>query len=124
MPCLFELKWNFHFFPLLLYCHTGNYVHLNAGQMVLNLSVAQICNHTAFNLVHLKSYAKLPLCFVTRMLTDYFILVYEFLIAAEAVNMFVIVVLVFRKIDRVSLKATLIAWSELTCGRILMIICL
>ena len=63
--------------------------------------------------MHLKSHIKLPLCFVTRMLTDYFILVYEFLTAAEAINMFVNVVLVFRKIDHFSLKATLIAWSEL-----------
>ena len=81
--------------------------------MVLNMSVAMICYHTTLSLVYLKSYVKLPLCFVTRMLTDYFILVYEFLIAAEAVNMFVNVVLVFRKIDHFPLKASLVAWSEL-----------
>ena len=39
--------------------------------------------------------------------------VYTFLNAAEAVNMFVIVVLVFKKIEFFPLKASLVSWSEL-----------
>ena len=80
--------------------------------MVLNMSVALICHYTTLNLVYVETNIKVPLCFVIRMLSDYFVLVYGFLIAAEAVNMFVKVVLVFRNIDHFPLKASLIAWSK------------
>ena len=115
------------FLPLYWYCHSCqchcaliNFYYYyrklrtsDAGQMVLNMSVALICHYTTLSLVYLDSYLKHPLCFVIRMLTDYFVLVYGFLIAAEAVNVFVKVVLVFEKINHFPLKASLVAWSML-----------
>ena len=83
------------------------------------MSVALICHYTAFSFVLWESRIKLLLCFVTRMLSNYFYLVYGFLIAAEAVNMFVKVVLVFKKIDHFPLKASLVAWSKSSCSGIL-----
>ena len=88
----------------------------DAGQMVLNMSVALICHHTTLNLVFFERHANnIPMCFVSRMFADYFSLVYGFLISAEAVNMFVKVVLVFPKIDHFPLKASLATWSKLSC---------
>ena len=106
-------------------CIVGNHCNIplsrklrtsDAGQMVLNMSVALICHHTTLNLVFFERHANnIPMCFVSRMFADYFSLVYGFLISAEAVNMFVKVVLVFPKIDHFPQKASLVAWSKFLC---------
>ena len=63
--------------------------------MVLNMSVALICQYTALSLLILQSiHYNFLACFAARLSVDYFGIVYAFLITAEAVNMFVKVVLV------------------------------
>ena len=95
----------------------------DAGQMVLNMSVAQLCSHTALTVVMFQSiHHNHLMCFMARMFWDYLGFVYMFLITAEAVNMFVKLVLVFRKIDHFPLKASLVSWSKLSCCRILLLI--
>ena len=102
------------------YCYAYRKLRTSdAGQMVLNISVALVCHHTALSLqIFESSHRIVPLCFVARLFQDYFALVYMFLITAEAVNMFLKVVLVFKKIDHFPLKASLVAWSKLSCCRL------
>lgn len=80
--------------------------------MVVSMSVALIFHHTMLNLVFFETHNVVGVCFVTRMLVDYFGLVYGFLITGQAVNLFTKVVLIFKKIDHFPLKATLIAWGN------------
>ena len=84
--------------------------------MVLNMSVALICHYTAFTIRVLLFEGNhiAVVCFVILMLVDYFGYAYGLLVAAEAVNMFVRVVLVFKKIDHFALKASLVTWSKLS----------
>ena len=104
------LLWNAFFF-LLLVCRKLR--TSDAGQMVLNMSVALICHYTAFTIRFFENRQYIAMCFLLRMLADYFGFVYQFLNAAEAMNMFVQMVLVFKKIDHFPLKASLVAWSKL-----------
>ena len=67
----------------------------------------------------------IPTMLLTVLLVSfgYFATVLMLLFAAEAVNLFVRIVLVFSEIDHYVTKATIIAWSkELSCALLLLII--
>lgn len=80
--------------------------------MVLNMSVCLILHHTVLNMIFFENHHIIIVCFLTRLLVDYFGLVYSVLISAMAVDMFVKVVLVFDKINHFPLKAAIVAWSK------------
>ena len=53
------------------------------------------------------------LCLLTETAIAYTVLVLMFLMAAEAVNAFVRIVLVFKTIDNYIVKASIVSWSRL-----------
>lgn len=80
--------------------------------MVLNICAA-LCGHYITVLVNIKIIESIPImCFIIDILQKYFVIVLVFLVAAEAVNMFLKVVLVFKTIEKFALKASLVAWSK------------
>ena len=91
-----------------------------AGKMVINIAVALLIHHVTlapYSVASLNSALSQTLytaniCSVYTGLYAYFATVLMFLFAAEAVNMFVIIVLIFSEIDHYVTKATAIAWSK------------
>ena len=83
---------------------------------MLNITVALLGHH--LTLLPQKIYGlaveAIPpaVCTLDAILIIYFGTVLMFLFAAEAVNLFVGIVLVFTKINYYVIKATLIAWSK------------
>ena len=71
---------------------------------------------TIGNIMFFEAYFSAPLCFLTRFLLTYSTFVYFLLLAAESVNLFVKVGLVFATIDHFPLKASLVALSKLVCS--------
>ena len=84
----------------------------DAGQMIIIISIALLLQQTFNNNIFFEPIYPGPLCFVTRLFTFYFAIVYLLLLAAESVNLFVKVGLVFASIDHFPLKASLIAFSK------------
>ena len=88
--------------------------------MVVNIAVALLSHHMTLVINGIFSYDEvdlfnqLPVVLVALYFTlfGYFGTVLMFLFAAEAVNLFVRIVLVFSEIDRYVTKATVIAWSK------------
>ena len=85
--------------------------------MVINIAVALMLHQlslTPANILNTASTEDEPvaLCFWNAVLSSYFGSVLVFLFAAEAVNMFFKIVLVFKKIHYYVLKASLVAWSK------------
>ena len=87
-----------------------------AGQMVLNITIALMGHHATLlpQKIILVSTSQLPaeICSLYTTLIVYFGTVLMFLFAAEAVNMFLSIVIVFTKINQYVIKATVIAWSK------------
>ena len=81
--------------------------------MIIIISIALLLQQTFSNTILFEAIYPGPLCFVTRFFTFYFAVVYLLLLAAESVNLFVKVGLVFASIDHFPLKASLIAFGEL-----------
>ena len=75
-----------------------------------------LLQQTIGSIMFFETHFSAPLCFVIRFLQTYSIFVYLLLFAAESVNMFVKVGLVFGTIDHFPLKASLVALSELVCS--------
>ena len=85
--------------------------------MVLNLSFALLIHHTALFMfvTYLFMVPELQtpvVCLLTETIITYSVLVVVFLMAAEAVNAFLKIVLVFKTIDNYVLKAAIVAWSK------------
>ena len=89
-----------------------------AGQMVLNMSFSLMLHYITLFIFGLYTFV-IPeiqspaLCVTVQTFIVYTGLVLVFLMAAEAVNMFFKIVLVFKTITSYVVKATLVAWSEL-----------
>ena len=87
--------------------------------MVLNMSASLILHHLAllmFSIAYFVNSAddEIPeMCVVTETLVLYSGLVLVLLMCAEAVNMFVKIVIVFTTINNYVLKASIVAWSKL-----------
>ena len=86
--------------------------------MVLNLSIALLLHHVSLSLFSTFRYLipeiEVPvLCLMIVATELYTTLVILFLMAAEALNVFFKVVLVFRTIDHYALKASVVSWSKL-----------
>ena len=75
-----------------------------------------LLQQTIGSIMLFEAYFSVPLCFVTRFLQVYSTFVYFLLLAAESVNLFVKVGLVFANIDHFPLKASLVALSKLVCS--------
>lgn len=90
-----------------------------AGQIVLNLSIALLLHHVSLfvqgvNLFTATQEDKIPiLCLLAHSSIIYTGLVIAFLMASEALNAFVKIVLVFQTIDKYVLKAAIVSWSKL-----------
>ena len=90
----------------------------DAGKMVISIAVALMCHQLSLLPANIISTASITedepvaLCFWNAVLSSYFGSVLVFLFAAEAVNMFFKIVLVFKKIHYYVLKASLVAWSK------------
>ena len=85
--------------------------------MVLNLSFALLIHHTSLLVlgIYLFMVPELQtpvLCLLTETIIAYSVLVVVFLMAAEALNAFLKIVLVFKTIDNYVLKAAIVAWSK------------
>ena len=84
--------------------------------MVLNIAVALLGHHVTLLPQKIFSFAvkTIPpaVCTLDAILIIYFGTVLMLLFAAEAVNLFVGIVLVFTKINYYVIKATLVAWSK------------
>ena len=86
--------------------------------MMLNLSIALLFHHVTLSMfggyTFLVPEAQNPvLCLLTEAIITYTILVIIFLMAAEALNVFVKIVLVFKTIDNYVLKASTVSWGKL-----------
>ena len=84
-----------------------------AGQMIINISTALLIHHLGFTVYYL--FPEPPariLCFLYGVVIIYTMFVILFLMAAEAVNMFAKIVLVFKTIHYYALKASLVSWSK------------
>ena len=86
--------------------------------MVLNLSVALLLHHASMFIFgtywFMVPELRIPvLCLLTETVIKYTLLVIVFLMAAEALNAFIKIVLVFKTIDNYVLKASMVAWSKL-----------
>ena len=102
----------------LLILHYSKLRTSEAGQMMLNLSIALLFHHaTVFvfgTYLFIVPELQIPvLCLLTEALIGYTVLVIVFLMAAEALNAFFKIVLVFNTIDNYILKASIVAWSKL-----------
>ena len=87
--------------------------------MVINMAAALLVHHITLLLYHDRKgtydrYTALPavVCSIHATLFIYSITVLMLLFAAEAVNLFMRIVLVFSEIDRYVIKATTVAWSK------------
>ena len=96
----------------------------DAGQMIIIISITLLLQQTFGINIFFEPIYPGPLCFLTRFFSFYFTFVYLVLLAAESVNLFVKVGLVFASIDHFPLKASLIAFSELIIKSIIIIIIL
>ena len=90
-----------------------------AGKMVINMTVALLIHHTTLLLYHDREgtydrYQRMPaeICSVHAALFSYSVNVLMFLFAAEAVNLFLKIVMVFSTIEYYVIKATLVSWSK------------
>ena len=86
--------------------------------MMLNLSFVLLFHHVTLSVfggyTFLVPEAQNPvLCLLTEATTTYTLLVLVFLMSAEALNVFVKIVLVFKTIDNYVLKASIVSWSKL-----------
>ena len=85
--------------------------------MMLNLCIGLLFHHISLSAfgtyMFLAPEAQTPVfCLLTETMVTYTILVIVFLMAAEALNAFVKIVLVFETIDNYVLKASIVSWSE------------
>ena len=84
--------------------------------MVLNIAVALLGHHLTLlpQKIYFLAVKAIPpaVCTLDAILIIYFGTVLMLLFAAEAVNLFVGIVLVFTKINYYVIKATLVAWSK------------
>ena len=86
--------------------------------MVINTALALLGHHATLlpqKIIGVSTNRSLPaeVCSLYTSLTVYFGTVLMFLFAAEAVNMFLSIVIVFTKINHYVIKATVIGWSKL-----------
>ena len=98
--------------------------------MVINITVVLLAHHTmlfadaifTYDAVNLFKYLPIVLRTFYIVSFGYFATVLMLLFAAETVNLFVKIVLVFSEIDHYVTKATIIAWSkELSCVLLLLL---
>ena len=99
------------YFNLLLLCRKLR--NSEAGQMIINISTALLVHHLSLTVNYFvpEPPARI-LCFLNGVIITYTIFVILFLMAAEAVNMFAKIVLVFKTIHYYALKASLVSWSK------------
>ena len=99
--------------------------------MVINITVVLLAHHTMLFADAIFTYDAVNLLkYLPTMLTTFYVVSYGYfatvlmlLFAAETVNLFMKIVLVFSEIDHYVTKATIIAWSkELSCALLLIII--
>ena len=83
-----------------------------AGQLVINLCISFLGIYISFILAFFSPKVD-GLCVFAGILVHYFLLATFFIMAAEAVNLYILLVVVIgTKIERYALKSMLIAWSK------------
>ena len=87
--------------------------HSEASQLLINLSFALLGLYVTFMFAAQGTRLSVPFCGIIGVLLHYFFLVVLFAMAAEAIDLFVKLVIVLGpKIHNYTIKATVTAWSE------------
>ena len=95
-----------------MFCSYSKLRTSDHGQLLLNLCFALLGLYITF-IFAVHSRGVPGLCAITRAVLQYFFLVTFMIMAAEAINLYMNLVIVLgRKIDHFVLKATILSWSE------------
>ena len=82
------------------------------GQLLLNLCLALLGLYVAF-IFSVHSSDVVPLCTIVSVVLHYFMLVVFMVMAAEAIHLYMkLVVVLGRKISHYVIKATIVCWSK------------